>query len=48
MMLTYYYKFILRTDHVVEEVATIELLKENQNLTSNESQAPPPSSQDPK
>ncbi|XP_047158071.1 uncharacterized protein LOC124828746 isoform X1 [Vigna umbellata] len=37
-----------KIDHVVEEVVTIELLKENQNLSPNESQAPPPSSQDPK
>ncbi|KAL9276201.1 hypothetical protein ACSQ67_026256 [Phaseolus vulgaris] len=37
-----------KSDHVVEEVATIELVKEKENLLPNESQAPSPSSRDPK
>ncbi|KAK7368379.1 hypothetical protein VNO80_10404 [Phaseolus coccineus] len=37
-----------KSDHVVEEVATIELVKEKQSLLPNESQAPSPSSRDPK
>lgn len=43
-----YYKFFLRSDRVAEEVATIELVEEKKNLLPNESQAPSPSSQDPK
>ena len=45
---SYYCKFILRAEKVVEEVAIIELEVEKQNLPPNESQPPSPSSQDQK